>query len=70
VDDARDSVEAIVKGLVERAELGAAITCGLRIDMDDGAVARVQLEVGALEFIEALRKEAGADEKNQRERRL
>ena len=63
-------MELVLDGAIERLNLGCGVSGGLRVDVNDVAVLRVEVQVGGLELVEALRKQAGADEKHQRERRL
>jgi hypothetical protein len=70
VEDSGDAVEAVFKGLIERGELGRRNAGRLGIDVDDVAVLRVEFEVGALEFVEALREEACPNEEDEGERGL
>ena len=63
-------MEAIFDDAIKRLNLSCRVTCCLWIDVNDVAVARIELHVGALRLIEALREQAGGNQQNKRERRL
>ncbi len=62
-----NGVEPLFDGAVERFNLGLRVSGGLRIDVNDVAVLRVEVHVGALQFVQALREEAGADQQHERQ---
>ena len=63
-------MELGLDGAIKRLKLRCGVSGGLRVDVNDVTVLRVEVHVGCLELVEALRKQAGADEEHQGERGL
>ena len=55
-------MEPVYDGLIECLDLGVLVTGGLRINVSDVAVPRIQFHVHVLGLVEALRKQARGNE--------